>query len=288
MSGSASGAGADRRPVFVFQHGLGADASQPAALVPEGAPFRVATLDCPGHGASPHGRPAPGGGVPTDTGPRAPSIAAFAGDVAAFAGRETAASGGPWVLGGVSMGAAIALRLAARAFGGARELGIPRPAALVLVRPAWAFAAAPPNMAPFVDLADFLRRHGAERGAQAFAESATFQGVLAASPDNARSLLAQFRRPQAVSGPLVTADMLEAIARDGPGVGADEARALAVPTLVVGCPEDLVHPLGFARELAGAIPDARLVEVASKSADPERHAREVRGAIGAFLARVAA
>ena len=120
-----------------------------------------------------------------------------------------------------------------------------------------------------------------------FSSSATLEGVRAVSPANARSLLEQFDRPRARARPAATADMLERIALDGPGVSAEDAAALRVPTLVVGCPGDLLHPLGFARELAGAIPGAELVETAPIGRGErarEAHEREARAAIGRFLA----
>ncbi len=47
----------DRIP-FVFQHGLGADISQPIAFFGEDRPFRLISLDCRGHGrTSPLGDP---------------------------------------------------------------------------------------------------------------------------------------------------------------------------------------------------------------------------------------
>jgi len=39
----------DRTP-FVFQHGLGADISQPMAFFGKDRPFRLISLDCRGHG----------------------------------------------------------------------------------------------------------------------------------------------------------------------------------------------------------------------------------------------
>lgn len=42
-------------PAFVFQHGLGADAGQPASLAPRG--YRLITLECRGHGGTSLGPP---------------------------------------------------------------------------------------------------------------------------------------------------------------------------------------------------------------------------------------
>ena len=79
------------------------------------------------------------------------------------------------------------------------------------------------------------------------------------------------------------ADVLAAIAADGPGVSQAEAAALTVPTLVVGNARDAMHPLATARALAAAIPGARFLEVAPKADDKARNAAETRAAIDRFL-----
>lgn len=111
------------RPL-IFQHGLGGDAGQPADVFPEHAGWQAVTLECRGHGQSEAG--------PAD----AFRIATFADDVAALIEAEGLA---PLPLAGISMGAAIGLRIAAT-----------RPelvSALVLARPAWLDRAGPANMA---------------------------------------------------------------------------------------------------------------------------------------------
>src|SRR4051794_39313163 len=105
--------GGDAMPI-VFQHGLcGAEPQVAEVLLPDPA-YRRLTLECRGHGRSPAG--------PLDR----LSIATFADDLAALIEQRV---GGPVVLGGISMGAAIASRLA-----------VPRPdlvRAVILARSAW-------------------------------------------------------------------------------------------------------------------------------------------------------
>jgi pimeloyl-ACP methyl ester carboxylesterase len=82
---------------MVFQHGLCGDAAQPVQVFPDDIGWRCLTLECRGHGRS-------------DTGPVGNlSIATFADDVADLI--ETRTLNKP-VLGGISMGSAISLRLA--------------------------------------------------------------------------------------------------------------------------------------------------------------------------------
>ena len=71
----------------------------------------------------------------------------FAGDILAAADAHDARR---FVAGGISMGAAIALRLAVR--------HPDRVAALILARPAWVDTAAPENMRPYAEVAALLAR----------------------------------------------------------------------------------------------------------------------------------
>jgi pimeloyl-ACP methyl ester carboxylesterase len=78
---------------ILFQHGLCGDINQTREAVPD--TYRLITLECRAHGASEAGNDF--------------SIATFADDIAALI---TELSLGPVILGGISMGAAIATRLA--------------------------------------------------------------------------------------------------------------------------------------------------------------------------------
>lgn len=240
----------------VFQHGLGGDAAQVAQNFPDSPSRRRLTVECRAQGGSGAGSKRPF------------SIAMFADDVLAAA---DAAGLDRFVAGGISMGAAIAVNLASRY--PERVIG------LVLVRPAWAFDAAPQNMRPYVEVAGLIRDRPLDEARDAFAASATAARFRAEAPDNLASLLGFFARENAT----VFAEVMQAIANDGPGVTRAAASGLAIPTLVVGSGVDLVHPLAIARSLADAIPDAAFVEVTPKAADKDRHFTEVRAAIARFL-----
>jgi pimeloyl-ACP methyl ester carboxylesterase len=172
-----------------------------------------------------------------------------------------------FVVGGVSMGAALALRIAVR--------HPERVRALILVRPAWLWERAPDNMRPYAEVARCLV-HG-DRAA--FEASPTARRLAAEAPDNLASLLKFFDRPN----PRLVASLLAAIAADGPGADEAEVRAIRAPTLAVGNAVDAAHPIGYARRLAETIPGARFVEVAAKALDPVRHAAEISEAIAAFV-----
>jgi pimeloyl-ACP methyl ester carboxylesterase len=242
-------------PPLVFQHGLGGDAGQVAEALAGLAGQGWRTLECRGHGGS-------------DFGP--PSIAAFAGDVAALAGTLAA----PVVLGGISMGAAIACRLA-----------VIRPdlvRALVLVRPAWVTAAAPANMAPNAEVGALLARLPAAEARAVFDGSATAARLAVEAPDNLASLSGFFdRAPQDR-----TARLLSEISADGPGVTEADLRALRVKALVCGSADDAIHPLSHAAALAGLIPGARLVELPPKGRDRAAHFAALTAALTRFLNEV--
>jgi pimeloyl-ACP methyl ester carboxylesterase len=122
-------------PAVLWQHGLGATAAQPAEVFPEG--FTRITLLCRGHDGSDLGDPA------------SLSIAQFGQDVLALMdhlGLQSVA------MGGISLGAAIALRLAVT-----HPL---RVRALILARPAWVDHPAPETMQSYVEVARQLARHG--------------------------------------------------------------------------------------------------------------------------------
>jgi pimeloyl-ACP methyl ester carboxylesterase len=248
--------GGDHGPMLVFQHGLCGDARQVAEAMAGIAPQRWVCLECQGHGAS-------------DPGP-APSIAGFAEDVAALI--ETVP--GPVVMGGISMGAAMACRLA-----------VTRPdlvRALVLVRPAWATDAAPANMAPNAEVGDLLSRFPAGTARELFTAGATAQRLRAEAPDNLASLLGFFdRRPQ-----METARLLTAISADGPGIAAADLGMWRLPALICATTEDAIHPETQAQALADLMPQAQLVRLPPKGRDKTAHLAALRAALARFLKEI--
>ena len=237
----------------VFQHGLCGDARQTAEAFPPDLRFRRITLECRGHGASELGDDV--------------SITTFAEDVAALIDTLP----GPVILGGISMGAAIALLLAVR-----------RPElvrGLILVRPAWGCEAAPANMQPNAEVGDLLRRLPPDVGREAFATSATARALAAVAPDNLSSLMGFFTREPVTE----TARLLCAIAADGPGVSEADLARIAQPALVCGTPEDTIHPLALAVRLAKLIPGAGFAELPAKGRDKPAHIAALHAAMTEFL-----
>jgi pimeloyl-ACP methyl ester carboxylesterase len=241
---------------FVFQHGLGGDRAQPRALYRHAG--RQLCLDCRGHG---------------DSEPLGPEerlgFGTFASDLLALL---DALELDRVLLGGISMGAGVALRLAAE--------HPERVRALVLVRPAWALEPAPSHLRPFRTVAGLLERHDPAEGRRRFERSLEFAAVARQSPASARSLLGQFDRRLARE----RAPVLEALAADRPLAAGARFADVDRPALVLGTAGDPLHPFAIAEAIAKDLPAAQLREVPSKDAGEELHRARVGALIDDFLA----
>jgi pimeloyl-ACP methyl ester carboxylesterase len=243
---------------FVFQHGLGGDVSQPFGLFRPPAGVRLLAFD-----ARAHGRTQPLGPV------EELRFQTFGEDLRAFLDHLQISSA---VVGGISMGAALALHFALR---WPRRID-----ALVLSRPAWLETPHPWNVRMFSLIASLMRRHGAALGLQHFQQTPEYLEALAKWPDVATSLANQFVANRAEE----TAWKLERIINDSPHPDRQAWAGIQQPTLVLANHQDPIHPFEFAAELARTIPGARLVEVTSKSVSVERHHQDVQQALELFLA----
>ena len=241
-------------PAVVFQHGLGGNETQVAEVFPDAdGLWRRLTLDCRGQGTSP---PDPQNRY---------AIHTFAEDVLRLADERQVER---FVMGGISMGAAIALHIAVH--------HPERVTALILARPAWLFDPGPANMAPYAEVARLLATPG---GLATFEASETAARLAREAPNNLGSLRGFFTHPNRE----VVAALIGQIAIDGPGVTRAQTAAVGIPTLVIGHGRDLVHPLGYAETLATTIPGAQLVEITPKATDAARHTDEFRSALRRFL-----
>jgi pimeloyl-ACP methyl ester carboxylesterase len=241
---------------FVFQHGLGGSTEQTAGLFPGTEGVRFLSLDCRSHGET----------EPLAQ-PEELRFSLMADDIVAWMdhlGLENV------VLGGISMGAGIALNLALR---------YPtRVRGLMLSRPAWLDGPMEARRFYF-EVADLIRSKGVEEGQLAFLASPTYAKLRLESPDTANSLLGQFKAPRAKE----RVSRLEEIPRDTPHPDRKQWAAIKVPALVLATDTDPIHPLQLARTLVEAIPNAEFRQVTSKSLDPALHVREVQSTLGNWL-----
>jgi pimeloyl-ACP methyl ester carboxylesterase len=239
---------------LVFQHGLGGDEAQVAEALGDIKHHRL-TLECRAHGKSEAGDP------------NHFAISTFSEDVLAFA---DARGVDRFALGGISMGAAISLRLAVK--------HPQRASALILARPAWLWGAAPQNMAAIAEAAEYVR----DGRLDDFLATKTAEMLRVAAPDNLATLTRFFERPNSRQ----LAELLGSIAADGPGITEDEVRSIQAQTLILATELDWIHPLSHATTLAAMIPHAKLVELTPKSVDKQRHLAEFNAATQSFLKQV--
>jgi pimeloyl-ACP methyl ester carboxylesterase len=159
-------------------------------------------------------------------------------------------------------------------------LHVERVSSVILARPAWVSGPSPKTQGAYREVAELLEKHGPEKGAALFEMSPTLAAVELQSPDNAKSLRWFFTRPT----PAGTVALLSKISNDSPGVTLAEIRGITVRALIIANDQDYVHPLSYAKELAGILRKAELSIIVSKSVDRTRHVEEFRQALSAFLA----
>jgi pimeloyl-ACP methyl ester carboxylesterase len=244
---------------FFFQHGLGGDTSQPFGIFSPPDGIRMLAFDCRGHGRTqPLGDPGKIG------------IASFSDDLLRLMthlGLERA------VIGGISMGAALALNFTLRY--PQHVLG------LVLSRPAWLDGPMGRSAEIYAVIAGLIRRWGAQRGLELFKQSERFTEVFNLSPDAANSLCGQFERPRAEE----TVAILERLPGDAPNHDRRQWASITAPTLILATRQDPIHPFEYAEQIARIIPNSVLHEITPKSVSKERHVLDVQAAIDPFLRR---
>lgn len=246
-----SGAG---RP-FIFQHGLGADSRQTFDLLGGLPDRRLIAMDARAHGSSEVGLEQK---IGFDT---------FGCDLR---GLFDALGISKAVVGGLSMGAGISLNFALKH----PEMV----SALILVRPAWVDEPMEARELYFA-VAKAIRQYGPARGRDAFLASEVYRQVSMQFPDTAKSLLGQFDSARAKDGVV----RLERMPADAPDHDRNRWSTLKIPVLVLAHQDDPVHPLTCGRAIAGAISQAKFVEITPKSVDRERHEAEIRKEVAEFL-----
>lgn len=245
---------------FLFSHGLGGDSSRAAELTAELPGLRVILYDNRGHGRS---RPL--------VDPSRLSFAAMADDMAALLDHLAIPRA---VVGGVSMGAGVAL-----AFGLRHKA---RAHALVLSRPAWLDQPNPPNLEFAPLLAGLIETAGPARALAEFERTPYFSNLRARHPEAAETLREVFT----LAEPRALAACYGAMAADRPMESLATLRALDVPCLVLGNDDDPFHPFEFAQAWAAALPRAQFGVLPSRAEDPVAHVAGFRRAVTEFLASV--
>jgi pimeloyl-ACP methyl ester carboxylesterase len=200
------------------------------------------------------------------------SIATFAADAIALLNHLAIRQA---IVGGISLGAALSMRLAA--------LHADRVAGLILARPAWVVGPSA-TMAPYLEIAPLLKKFGAHEGALRFEASACLAEVAAVSPDNAASLKSFFFRPN----PASTISLLSTIPADSPDINTEVIAAIQMPALIIGTDRDYVHPLAYAERLQQMLPHATLRVITAKSTSIDQYKQDFRDALSRFLTEMLA
>lgn len=246
-------------------HGLGGDREQAlslfAPIVPPGA--QVLAPDARGHGER------------DETGPPASfALDALADDIAARVAAARDAddrSTEPVTVIGISMGAAIALRLALR-----KLLPIDR---VVFARPSFTDQPLPHNLRAFPVIGELLADRGATEGEKAFLQTALYADTHAESRLGAAGLLQQFRSPRAVE----RATRLIEIPRSaafGPG---DDLASIDLPLAIAWAPLDPVHPVSVAELWMDELSGATSIPVPARDDGYSEYVAAMRGGVAAWL-----
>ena len=247
-------------PPVVICHGLTGDCGVIKLLLNDFDGHDLVIWDCRGHGRTePVGRH------------DAYNLSTFADDLHALLEHLRIERA---IVGGVSMGAAIATRFA---------LDWPTTVeALVLIRPAWLDRPAPEPLRLLIQVGELLGTMESSEGQQRLAGLPLFHEMQKIDPQAAAAALELFNDPRAVERRV----RLARIPRDCPISGWTEIERLTMPALVIGCEPDYVHPLSYAQEWAQRLPRAEFLQVPAKSVDETKYTAAVRAAVKSFIAPV--
>ena len=243
---------------FVVCHGLTGDLEHPKQLLAELPPgWQLVVWDCRFHGLT-H----------PDSSFDELSFETFANDLAALMDHLRITSA---VVGGVSMGAGVAARLA---------VDHPnRTELLVLVRPAWTDQPHPPNLLLIEEIGEKLREMDGAEVIRRLESEPSFLPAAAQSAEAAESLRQQCIKPRASERSL----RLRALPASAPVRRADLSR-LTMPALVIANQNDAIHPMSTAQWWASTLGrHATLLEVPSKSLDLNAHELAIRQHVRRFL-----
>ena len=245
---------------LLFMHGLGSDRRQAKQALEGLANHRLIIVDMPGHGESEFTQAYPlkgqAGFAP---------YAEIATALLAHLGVQRI------IVGGISMGAGIALRLA-----------IDEPSlvsAMLLVRPAWLDRPGRPHLNIIAEIGAWIREAGTDHAAAQLAAHPVYEAALAENPLWAASIMGAIKRPQA----LEAAAVLGALVADQPIARIAKLSKCTIPALVIGNNADPLHPAMIARELCGALGAGEYFHAPPKYLDPRRHSAAVVDSIARFL-----
>lgn len=249
---------------MVLLHGLGGDRNQWLDLMPKEFPFRALLPDLPGHGQADW---LPRSGCSFNSFADAVHQWLFTASVSPLGTEQI-------ILGGISMGAGVAIRLAL--------LAPERVSRLILIRPAWLDRPLPDNLMLLERLGQEWIHRGVDQTLQWLQQDEEYQLLMAKSPECAKLVKGQLSRPY----PTLAARTLVDMAADRPIISPLELHQLTMPALILGSAHDPQHPISMVHTLSKWLPNANFKEVAPRYNQPEAHRKQIQQQLVSFLKNI--
>lgn len=172
------------------------------------------------------------------------------------------------VLAGISMGAAISLKVSLIA----PELV----SKLVLIRSAWVNEPMDPQ---FVQMYELTSEYLGKRDMDGLKQTQEYKDYAQNSSYLANSLLNYFTDEASLKYP----QKLRILPKTHPFDSWDELKKIEIPTLVIGTQHDPLHPFEISEQLAKHIPHSTFIEIPSKTLDAQSHLRELNLEMNRFI-----
>ncbi|MCU1547013.1 MAG: hypothetical protein JWP30_2113 [Homoserinimonas sp.] len=244
---------------ILLLHGLGGDRRQPLSLLQPVLPTNASLLapDIRAHGGSPLFGP--------------PGAFSF-GKLTTELGQQVHDAGlgmQPLTIIGISLGAALSLRLALSG-----KFAVDR---LILLRPAFTDESLPQNLRAFPVMGELLHRHAPPAAAAAFRRTGIYRDLERVSPLGAAGALQQFRDPHARE----RAIRLVELPRNRAFTNAGDLTGVTAQVTVVAAPRDPVHPLAVAELWHDALPGSRLTVLPARDDGLKDYITATRQAVAA-------
>ena len=240
--------------LMLFQHGFTMDHRQVLEIWPALPGVRLVCLDTRGHGLSDLGEP------------NALSFQRAVRDVVEL---TTHLGEAPIIVGGISLGAALALELT-------KHLHVEH---LIMSRPAFSANGDTSNFAVFRALREIFKTQPKERWTTSLEQQDEFQKLAATAPRNQETYRRLLDHPR-LDDLMVWMDALEAEAIT---LSVTELGQLRCRTDIIGQEQDALHPARLAESLVQQIPDAKIHYAESGLASDDKYLESMRSLLKTIL-----
>jgi len=241
----------------LFLHGMGGESGQALQLLGLSKGIRLIAFDYRGHGAT----------VCDNTASNF-SMRQYAEDALTLLDYLKVEK---CVVIGLSLGAAIALKL--------NFIALKRVQKFVLIRPAWLNKPLPNNLKEAPYISQLIEEYGLEKAQNIFQQYPDFIKLKVENESCALSALWHFQRPQAATSFL----LLRQFPYETPFQNFEDLKQLEQESLVLACQQDPIHPFEYGTQTATYLPNATFQEVAPRYFQEEQYLQESKAAIEAFL-----